>query len=1181
MDIQEPISIKSFNNRDKLKTSFLDEFNSYLDSTTNNYSDDIYNISVGEIFKNLSGKTDILKNIDKSNSSNPIVIDKEDLVIDHISFYNSMFSAYKDNTVEIYCNKLLIELFASLVINDVNAISSINSISYNKDGSIEYTVDSTSTIDMFSTNNIYKLLDRYNTTIKDLSKHVNVDKKDYFKIPIDHGIANDEVIYNIIIQYLLSLYSLKDKYHINLNSIGIDDLVFKPANRDKSYYRKHIFDKSFSDYSLINNNSILLCSSNRYNTNGNYFHGQGFIYYTIDNKHYRVPNYGFIVELESVENQISYLSNCSGFKVSYKNKVLHFKDINIFNEKFTLSQVFVKNITNNWFNFGDKLNPLNKEFYLGTEFNANVYRELLEKMLLSSVVNYSWDLGYFMNSIRLTPKYNIFSHELYTYYEDLSRLLLVMSFGNSNEWDEKNKVIQASFSDSFVGLLPNTWVNDTKKILCMPKISYMTQIDEFIEYLSKYSIHSGNISYRVFMNFCSKYSSLTKDLLELKKGKRNKKTLKLKTELHDEFYDIFSKKLNRGSIVDFYKNPKTICPGELDLLPDTAEDAKKSPYRIAGGAQGQIYDVNVYEDDYNINEVYEVNGDDEIDINGFVIQLLPYINDKLLEHVFIKIDSEMYNVKVADISTHRVKFNSDNIEIKVHILEPHKLNTDFFTKKNKKETIKLEISYTDNSIKEPKYINLALKKFPPVYADKFQQMNCDIIDNNIVQCNETTNEMLIAYLLNMYYDTGKIPHFLQYHKLMACSASIKNSDIAKFKKLKDILKKKNLRLSQFKLDDAFDIKKYQKINYYCLMEKIDGDLYSFRSIVDKLQYIQFISCGNQNTGNYYTKQHYINNCLMQIFYTLYFYQKELKGMHNDLHPGNIFIKLCDDTKYIGDDGKLTSLNEIKYFKYKFSDNLTFKLPNMGFIVKLGDPGHASVQVKIDGKDVIFRKNTGIANDSLAQAIAQDEQSKSLLGSIPVIGRVLQGVAVSSYERNSLNRIYDETLDLANLMNSLASHPYFFDNLLVKEYIEVEKLLYLKNNVDITNFNSSVEFNISKKYTPEFINKPSLYYPTVDRYVTPKLMLANPYISYYLGVFNYNLDKKFIYNIDNIEKTIFNQNNRLKLCILNSGVKLTGLDEIVDDNICIIDDRNSVKKLNASVYDTSSINRDFFNYINNC
>jgi hypothetical protein len=255
---------------------------------------------------------------------------------------------------------------------------------------------------------------------------------------------------------------------------------------------------------------------------------------------------------------------------------------------------------------------------------------------------------------------------------------------------------------------------------------------------------------------------------------------------------------------------------------------------------------------------------------------------------------------------------------------------------------------------------------------------------------------------------------------------------------------------------------------------------------------------------------------------------------------------------------------------------------MGFIVKLGDPGHASVQVKIDGKDIIFRKNTGIPNDSIAQAIAQDEQSKSLLGSIPVIGRVLQGVAVSSYERNSLNRIYDETLDLANLMNSLASHPYFFDNLLVKEYIEVEKLLYLRNNIDgLSKFNSTNEFNISKKYTPEFINKPSLYYPTVDRYVTPKLMLANPYLSYYLGLFNYSPDKKFIYSIDKLEKTIFNQANRLKICILQTKSKLNGLDDENEDSLCIIDSRNKIKPLTENEYNSSPINKDFINYINSC
>ena len=66
-------------------------------------------------------------------------------------------------------------------------------------------------------------------------------------------------------------------------------------------------------------------------------------------------------------------------------------------------------------------------------------------------------------------------------------------------------------------------------------------------------------------------------------------------------------------------------------------------------------------------------------------------------------------------------------------------------------------------------------------------------------------------------------------------------------------------------------------------------------------------------------------------------------MHNDLHSDNVFVKFVDGSLY-GKKGSKKPLRDHKYFDYRVRRTpgeggySHFRIPNLGFIVKLGDMG---------------------------------------------------------------------------------------------------------------------------------------------------------------------------------------------------------------------------------------------------
>lgn len=72
----------------------------------------------------------------------------------------------------------------------------------------------------------------------------------------------------------------------------------------------------------------------------------------------------------------------------------------------------------------------------------------------------------------------------------------------------------------------------------------------------------------------------------------------------------------------------------------------------------------------------------------------------------------------------------------------------------------------------------------------------------------------------------------------------------------------------------------------------------------------------------------LNNIVLQLLCVLYVYQRMFRGMHNDLHRGNVFIKLCDGTPFRG-----TTLKDLRYFEYVVNGEL-YKIPNLRYFLKV-------------------------------------------------------------------------------------------------------------------------------------------------------------------------------------------------------------------------------------------------------
>lgn len=84
----------------------------------------------------------------------------------------------------------------------------------------------------------------------------------------------------------------------------------------------------------------------------------------------------------------------------------------------------------------------------------------------------------------------------------------------------------------------------------------------------------------------------------------------------------------------------------------------------------------------------------------------------------------------------------------------------------------------------------------------------------------------------------------------------------------------------------------------------------------------------------------MDNAIAQVTVSLAQFHEHLNGMHMDFHTENVFIKICDQALYNG-----KALRDYEYFEYVIGNGVQLRIPNMGFVIKLGDLGHASVNLK--------------------------------------------------------------------------------------------------------------------------------------------------------------------------------------------------------------------------------------------
>ena len=77
---------------------------------------------------------------------------------------------------------------------------------------------------------------------------------------------------------------------------------------------------------------------------------------------------------------------------------------------------------------------------------------------------------------------------------------------------------------------------------------------------------------------------------------------------------------------------------------------------------------------------------------------------------------------------------------------------------------------------------------------------------------------------------------------------------------------------------------------------------------------------------------------LQAFVTLHVLQDTCNFKHADLHANNLFIKQIDDDM----EWKGVKLKDASHFSYNLGGDLTLTVPNLGYIVKIGDFGCATL-----------------------------------------------------------------------------------------------------------------------------------------------------------------------------------------------------------------------------------------------
>ena len=241
------------------------------------------------------------------------------------------------------------------------------------------------------------------------------------------------------------------------------------------------------------------------------------------------------------------------------------------------------------------------------------------------------------------------------------------------------------------------------------------------------------------------------------------------------------------------------------------------------------------------------------------------------------------------------------------------------------------------------------------------------------------------------------------------------------------------------------------------MEQADaGDMNSnFAAMVATLQ-AKVIAEGGEPANC----EAYAHNAIAQVTMALAVFAEKCHGMHNDLHLGNVMLKYCDDHTTFGPPGR--SLAEHTHFEYKIQ-NHTYRIPNMGFVVKLIDFGLASAAIPLSnsGYGRRFCRKRESAERECARTMAG--KIASMLGGqrfgYPFL---VERWAMAAEMRTG--GLFCEPFDLQTFGNHLSSHLLFYRNPLTINYEYAEYAEHLattcrRSDIPFVPMNITLHFDL--------------------------------------------------------------------------------------------------------------------------
>jgi hypothetical protein len=298
---------------------------------------------------------------------------------------------------------------------------------------------------------------------------------------------------------------------------------------------------------------------------------------------------------------------------------------------------------------------------------------------------------------------------------------------------------------------------------------------------------------------------------------------------------------------------------------------------------------------------------------------------------------------------------------------------------------------------------------------------------------------------------------------------------------------------------------YKDGAWYLLEELIDGTLKDLTSeMIPKLQeYWRTRNEEEMSKGEkpipIPTRSQIRRNILFQICAALYTFQTELKGMHADFHWKNVFLKICDDTLYMG-----KKLKDIKEFVYEIEGN-TYNLPNIGILAKIGDLGFATTQAtRTDQTPLMTTWNSMGAGVQMILAAREDKtRSEMFKDDITGVTADTLDVILKELPRKSnltdffakyttslsmrSGRRYDPTFDITCLFLGLSSRQDWFRDpvIMLFEKLEFESRLKSENYKAAIDHMRNYELNKSI-FGIIPIEKPTFFIPAdFDSLITPK------------------------------------------------------------------------------------------------